>query len=72
MFLSTPLTVTAMVILVQFPGTRWIAVLLSADGAPEKYAEDSPDPSEPPHHPKHVTAAPLPKSRPRTRAKKSA
>jgi predicted PurR-regulated permease PerM len=59
MFLSTPLTVTAMVILVQFPGTRWIAVLLSADGAPEEYVEASPDPSErPDHHP-----APKPKSK---------
>lgn len=36
MFLSTPLTVMAMVILAQFDGTRWVAVLLSADGAPEK------------------------------------
>ena len=35
MFLSTPLTVMAMVILAQFAGTRWIAVLLSADGEPE-------------------------------------
>lgn len=33
-FLSTPLTVMAMVILAQFPGTRWIAVLLSDDGDP--------------------------------------
>jgi predicted PurR-regulated permease PerM len=33
-FLSTPLTVMAMVILAQFDGTRWIAVLLSADGDP--------------------------------------
>ncbi|MDX9997947.1 MAG: AI-2E family transporter [Phenylobacterium sp.] len=36
MFLSTPLTVMAMVILAQFNGTRWIAVLLSEDGEPEK------------------------------------
>ncbi len=36
MFLSTPLTVMAMVILAQFDGTRWIAVLLSADGEPQK------------------------------------
>ncbi|MES2897987.1 MAG: AI-2E family transporter [Pseudomonadota bacterium] len=36
MFLSTPLTVMAMVILAQFRGTRWLAVLLSADGEPEK------------------------------------
>ena len=68
MFLSTPLTVTAMVILVQFPGTRWIAVLLSADGAPEKYAEDSPDPSEPPHHPEHVTPEPKAKAPSRRKA----
>lgn len=33
-FLSTPLTTVMMVILVQFHGTRWIAVLLSADGDP--------------------------------------
>ena len=36
MFLSTPLTVMAMVILAQFDGARWLAVLLSADGQPEK------------------------------------
>jgi predicted PurR-regulated permease PerM len=34
MFLSTPLTVVAMVITAQFPGTRWIAVLVSSDGDP--------------------------------------
>lgn len=34
MFLSTPLTVMAMVILAQFPGSRWIAILLSANGNP--------------------------------------
>lgn len=34
MFLSTPLTVTIMVILAQFEGTRWIAILLSGDGEP--------------------------------------
>jgi AI-2 transport protein TqsA len=47
MFLSTPLTVMAMVILAQFDGTRWVAVLLSADGQPEKLrdrqARGSPD-----------------------------
>jgi predicted PurR-regulated permease PerM len=36
MFLSTPLTVMMMVILAQFPGTRWIAVLLSENGEPER------------------------------------
>jgi predicted PurR-regulated permease PerM len=35
-FLSTPLTVMAMVILAQFKGTRWIAVMLSADGDPQQ------------------------------------
>ncbi len=35
MFLSTPLTVLVMVILAQFEGSRWIAVLLSADGDPQ-------------------------------------
>ncbi len=35
MFLSAPLTVMAMIILAQFPSTRWLAVLLSAEGKPE-------------------------------------
>lgn len=46
MFLSTPLTVLAMVILAQFDGSRWIAVLMSADGDPEMLSrgfERSPD-----------------------------
>jgi predicted PurR-regulated permease PerM len=34
MFLSTPLTVMFMAILAEFRSTRWIAVLLSADGEP--------------------------------------
>lgn len=33
-FLSTPLTTVMMVILAQFQGSRWIAILLSADGDP--------------------------------------
>jgi predicted PurR-regulated permease PerM len=33
-FLSTPLTTVMMVVLAQFTGTRWIAVMLSADGDP--------------------------------------
>jgi AI-2 transport protein TqsA len=33
-FLSTPLTVTAMVILAQFESSHWVAVLLSGDGDP--------------------------------------
>ena len=46
MFLSTPLTVLAMVILAQFEGSRWIAILLSADGDPNRLgrgSERSPD-----------------------------
>ena len=35
MFLSTPLTVTGIIILAQFPGSRWMAILASADGDPE-------------------------------------
>lgn len=47
MFLSTPLTVMIMVILAQFTGTHWVAVLLSADGEPGRLRNrtpaDSPD-----------------------------
>jgi AI-2 transport protein TqsA len=39
MFLSTPLTVLVMIILAQFEGSRWIAILLSANGAPETMLE---------------------------------
>jgi predicted PurR-regulated permease PerM len=48
-FLSTPLTVMIMVILAQFEGARWIAVLLSADGAPQQLKTARPDqaPDEP-------------------------
>jgi AI-2 transport protein TqsA len=42
MFLSTPLTVMAMVILAQFEGTRWVAVLLSADGDPQQLKNRAP------------------------------
>jgi predicted PurR-regulated permease PerM len=45
-FLSTPLTVMAMVILAQFDGSRWIAVILSADGDPQHLKNKRPD--EPP------------------------
>ncbi|WP_296170850.1 AI-2E family transporter [uncultured Brevundimonas sp.] len=34
MFLSTPLAVMAMAILAEFKGSRWMAILLSGDGAP--------------------------------------
>ena len=47
-FLSSPLTVALMVVLAQFPGSRWIAVLLSANGFPETGAGMASDPSEPP------------------------
>ncbi|MFM1958548.1 MAG: hypothetical protein RL588_65 [Pseudomonadota bacterium] len=43
MFLSTPLTVIVMVVCAQFPGSRWLAVLLSADGRPGGEAPESSD-----------------------------
>ena len=39
-FLSAPLTVIIMIILAQFPTTRWLAVLLSADGQPDLDPEE--------------------------------
>lgn len=45
MFLSTPLTVMVMVILAQFDGSRWIAVLLSHTGDPLEIKEP-PTPAE--------------------------
>jgi predicted PurR-regulated permease PerM len=48
-FLSTPLTVLSMVILSQFDGSRWIAILLSGDGDPlgiGRGSEVSPDQAE--------------------------
>ena len=42
-FLSAPLTVIIMIILAQFPTTRWIAVLLSADGNPDMDGDGVPD-----------------------------
>lgn len=35
-FLAAPLTVMLMIVLAQFPSTRWIAILLSADGMPAR------------------------------------
>jgi AI-2 transport protein TqsA len=46
--LSSPLTVVVMVVLAQFPGTRWIAVLLSWNADPELQTEGPADPSRPP------------------------
>ncbi len=51
MFLSTPLTVMAMVILAQFPSTRWMAILLSGDGHPERMSDGPSDPSRSPDGP---------------------
>jgi predicted PurR-regulated permease PerM len=48
-FLSTPLTTVMMVVLAQFEGTRWVAVLLSADGDPgslKHHPAEPPSPSE--------------------------
>ena len=42
-FLSAPLTVIMMIILGQFATTRWIAVLLSADGDPDVDGDGEPD-----------------------------
>ncbi|HEY2708930.1 MAG TPA: AI-2E family transporter [Caulobacteraceae bacterium] len=42
MFLSTPLTMLVMVILAQFAGSRWIAVLISADGDPHGLGATTP------------------------------
>jgi len=36
-FLAAPLTVMAMIVLAQFKNTRWLAVLLSADGQPKTF-----------------------------------
>jgi AI-2 transport protein TqsA len=47
MFLSTPLTVTVMVICEQFPSARWVAILLSSDGEPEGADTAASDPSRP-------------------------
>jgi predicted PurR-regulated permease PerM len=51
-FLSTPLTVMVMVILAQFDGSRWISVILSADGDPQqlknKMPNEPPDTADPP------------------------
>jgi predicted PurR-regulated permease PerM len=58
MFLSTPLTVTLMVVADQFPSTRWLAILLSSDGNPFGEAQPTPDPSQTVPGPQPVEAAP--------------
>ena len=60
MFLSTPLTVTLMVVADQFPSTRWMAILLSSDGDPFGEAHPTSDPSEAAPGPKRASADPLP------------
>lgn len=47
MFLSTPLTVALMLIMAQFDGTRWIAILLSEDGNPSGDSLDRKAPAAP-------------------------
>lgn len=42
-FLSAPMTVILMIILAQFPTTRWIAIVLSADGDPDMDGDGVPD-----------------------------
>lgn len=46
MFLSTPLAVMAMAVLAEFRGSRWMAILLSGDGAP--YADEDEPRDNPP------------------------
>jgi predicted PurR-regulated permease PerM len=45
MFLSTPLTLLVMVVLAQFDGSRWIAIVLSADGDPHSFGATQEAPS---------------------------
>jgi predicted PurR-regulated permease PerM len=60
MFLSTPLTVALMLIMAQFDGTRWIAILLSEDGDPSGSGLDRKPPGGPAKAPpeKKIGAAP--------------
>jgi AI-2 transport protein TqsA len=62
MFLSTPLTVAAMLILAQFDGTRWIAILLSEDGDPSGEALSRRSPGTPKKAPPDKKAGPSPPS----------
>lgn len=59
-FLSTPLTTVMMVILAQFHGTRWIAVILSENGDPgalDRQTERAPHEAGPQHDPADPAAA---------------
>ena len=64
-FLSTPLTVVAMVLLAQFPGSRWMAILLSQNGHPEAEGQEPVKPAAAAKHPEsHAQARPDGASRP--------
>lgn len=63
MFLSAPLTVLMMILFAQSPATRWIAVLLSADGNPlglVQPAEDRADSAPPVSGPSGPQSQPVP------------
>ena len=60
MFLSTPLTVMLIIVLAQFEGSRWIAVLLSGDGRPEPRGVE--------RRPGGAPALPAPQVQPRAEA----
>ena len=47
MFLAVPLTVMLMIILSQFPSTRWIAVMMSNNGTPDSSVKLPPAPPPP-------------------------
>jgi AI-2 transport protein TqsA len=47
MFLAVPLTVMLMIILAQFPSTRWIAVMMSNNGNPDSSVNQPPTISPP-------------------------
>ncbi len=63
MFLSTPLTVALMLIMAQFDGTRWIAILLSEDGDPSGYGLDHKAPGASKTSPPDKKAGAPPRSR---------
>jgi AI-2 transport protein TqsA len=52
MFLAVPLTVMLMIILAQFPSTRWIAVMMSNNGNPDSSVQTPVAPAAP-----HATSA---------------
>jgi predicted PurR-regulated permease PerM len=45
MFLAVPLTVMLMIVLAQFPSTRWLAVLMSNNGNPDAGSEEKGPPA---------------------------